>query len=121
MNYWRINNGKYTVTEFIKSDMSYAGPLRVKMRLKTPKDAKEQEVYLGDIPLMTETGTFIINGAERVIVSQLLRSPGVVYDDEVHTTGRRIYSAKIMPYRGEWIEFEHPGHTAVTFVISTMI
>jgi DNA-directed RNA polymerase subunit beta len=98
--------------------VTYAVPLRVRVRLiiydressqKTIKDIKEQEVYMGEIPLMTENGTFIINGTERVIVSQLHRSPGVFFDHDkgkTHSSGKLLYSARIIPYRGSWLDFE---------------
>ena len=98
--------------------VTYAVPLRVKVRLiiydkessnKTIKDIKEQEVYMGEIPLMTENGTFVINGTERVIVSQLHRSPGVFFDHDkgkTHSSGKLLYSARIIPYRGSWLDFE---------------
>ncbi|KAG1448940.1 hypothetical protein G6F57_016731 [Rhizopus arrhizus] len=98
--------------------MSYGAPLRVTVRLviydresstKAIKYVKEQEVYLGEIPLMTENGTFIVNGTERVIVSQLHRSPGVFFDHDrgkTHSSGKLLYSARIIPYRGSWLDFE---------------
>ncbi|MBI4974849.1 MAG: DNA-directed RNA polymerase subunit beta [Candidatus Omnitrophica bacterium] len=86
--------------------MTYGGALRVMLRLKSKRETKEQEVYLGDLPLITETGTFIINGDERVVVSQLHRSPGISFESEMHPTGKKIYSARIIPYRGAWVEFE---------------
>jgi len=101
-----IGKPKYIIPECKKRGMSYAGPLRVMMRLKSKKETKEQEVYLGDIPLMTETGTFIVNGDERVVVSQLHRSPGISFEAEPHPSGKNIYSARIIPYRGAWVEFE---------------
>ena len=94
--------------------MTYAAPLKVTMRLisrqgegdqKEVKDIIEQDVYLGEMPLITKWGTFIINGSERVIVSQLHRSPGVFFDDEIHPNGKRLFSARIIPYRGSWLEF----------------
>ncbi len=108
---------KYTVTECIDRGMTYAAPLKVKLQLiireENPetrqieiKDIKEQDTYMGEIPLMTEHGTFIINGAERVIVSQLHRSPGVSFSSSIHPNGKTTYSARIIPYRGAWIEFE---------------
>lgn len=108
---------KYTPEECIERGMTYGAPLRVKLQLILRerneetgeieiKDIKEQEVYLGEIPLMTDKGTFIINGAERVIVSQLHRSPGVSFSQSTHPTGKTIYSARIIPYRGAWLEFE---------------
>lgn len=109
---------KYDVVECQERGMNYAAPLKVKVRLvvrekdketgsKRVVDVKEQEVYLGELPLMTERGTFIINGAERVIVSQLHRAPGAIFEEETHPSGRKLYSAKIIPYRGAWIEFEY--------------
>src|SRR5690606_20589130 len=98
--------------------LSYGAPLRVTVRLviydresstKAIKYVKEQEVYLGEIPLMTEHGTFIVNGTERVIVSQLHRSPGVFFDHDrgkTHSSGKLLYSARIIPYRGSWLDFE---------------
>ena len=89
-------------------DVTYAAPLRVKVRLinKETGEVKEQEVFMGDFPLMTEKGTFIINGAERVIVSQLVRSPGVYYSESIDPSGVHIYGATIIPNRGAWLEFE---------------
>ncbi|MBI5124056.1 MAG: DNA-directed RNA polymerase subunit beta, partial [Candidatus Omnitrophica bacterium] len=101
-----IGKPKYSISECQKRGMSYATPLRIMMRLKSKAGTKEQEVYLGEIPLMTETGTFIINGDERVVVSQLHRSPGISFEQETHSTGKKIFSARIIPYRGAWVEFE---------------
>ena len=103
---YHIGKPKYGILECKKRGMTYAGALKVMMRLKSKKETKEQEVYLGDIPLMTETGTFIINGDERVVVSQLHRSPGISFEQEAHPSGKNICSARIIPYRGAWIEFE---------------
>ncbi|MDO8525645.1 MAG: DNA-directed RNA polymerase subunit beta [Candidatus Omnitrophota bacterium] len=103
---YAIGKPKYNISECKKRGVSYAGSLRVMMRLKSKKETKEQEVYLGDIPLMTETGTFIVNGDERVVVSQLHRSPGISFESEPHPSGKSIYSARIIPYRGAWVEFE---------------
>ena len=98
--------------------ISYAAPLRVKVRLiiydressnKAVKDVKEQEVYMGEMPLMTSNGTFVINGTERVVVSQLHRSPGVFFDHDkgkTHSSGKLLYSARVIPYRGSWLDFE---------------
>ncbi|MDD5440100.1 MAG: DNA-directed RNA polymerase subunit beta, partial [Candidatus Omnitrophica bacterium] len=102
---YSVGKAKYDVFECQKRDISYAGSLRVKMRLKTPQDVKEQEVYLGDIPFMTDTGTFIINGDERVVVSQLHRSPGISFEETIHPSGKKLFSARIIPNRGAWIEF----------------
>lgn len=104
--YYTVGKPKYDRVECQKRAVTYAVPLKIKVRLKTQKDTKEQEVYLGDLPLMTENGTFIINGDERVIVSQLHRSPGVSFEETLHPTGKRIYSGRIIPTRGAWMEFE---------------
>ena len=108
----------FDVTECALRGATYAVPLRVKVRLiiydkesssKAIKDIKEQEVYMGEIPLMTENGTFVINGTERVIVSQLHRSPGVFFEHDkgkTHSSGKLLYSARIIPYRGSWLDFE---------------
>ena len=99
---------KYTVAECKERDTTYADPLRVTVRLlnKETGEIKESEVYMGDFPLMTETGTFVINGAERVIVSQLVRSPGVYYDSTIDKTGKYLYTSTIIPNRGAWLEYE---------------
>ncbi len=111
---------KFDEEECQQRDITYAAPLKVKMRLvvfdmddasgaKSVKDIKEQEVYMGDIPLMTEKGTFIVNGTERVIVSQMHRSPGVFFDHDggkKHSSGKVLHSARIIPYRGSWMDFE---------------
>ncbi len=103
---YSLGKPKYSIPECQKRGMTYAAPLKVKLRLVRKGLAKEQEVYIGELPLMTETGTFIINGAERVIVSQLHRSPGISCEESIHTSGKKIYSVKIIPYRGAWLEFE---------------
>ncbi|MCC7516361.1 MAG: DNA-directed RNA polymerase subunit beta, partial [Pseudomonadales bacterium] len=108
----------FDVSESKLRGVTYAAPLRVKVRLviydressnKAIKDIKEQEVYMGEIPLMTEYGTFIINGTERVVVSQLHRSPGVFFDHDkgkTHSSGKLLYNARVIPYRGSWLDFE---------------
>lgn len=103
-----FGESKYTLDECKKRDGTYAAPVRVKVKLrnKAKGEVKEQEVFLGDFPLMTDTGTFIINGAERVIVSQLVRSPGAYYDKTIDQTGRTVFSAQVIPNRGAWIELE---------------
>jgi len=105
---YNLGEPKYTVEECKHRDATYNVPLKVKVRLinKETGEVKEQEVFMGDFPLMTENGTFIINGAERVIVSQLVRSPGVYFGKEVDNNGRPIYTASIIPNRGAWLEFE---------------
>ncbi|MBQ3066074.1 MAG: DNA-directed RNA polymerase subunit beta [Clostridia bacterium] len=99
---------KYPVEECKERDVNYAVPLRVTVRLtnRQTEEVKEQEVFMGDFPLMTENGTFIINGAERVIVSQIVRSPGVYFDTALDKSGKRIFTAQIIPYRGAWLEYE---------------
>ncbi|RMH20458.1 MAG: DNA-directed RNA polymerase subunit beta [Gemmatimonadetes bacterium] len=111
-----LGEPKYSVEECIERDMTYAAPLKAKLRLivweeaeegeeRRPRDIIEKEVYLGDLPLLTELGTFIINGAERVVVSQLHRSPGVVFEESIHPNGSKLHSARIIPFRGSWVEF----------------
>lgn len=99
---------KYDMEECKERDATYAAPLKVKVRLQNldTGELKEQEVFMGDLPRMTPQGTFIINGAERVIVSQLVRSPGVYYDYEVDKNGRKLFSSSIIPNRGAWLEYE---------------
>jgi DNA-directed RNA polymerase subunit beta len=128
-----LGEPKYSVEECIERDMTYAAPLKATLRLivweqpeedeeerkkrrkrkkkepppkdRRPVDIIEKEVYLGDLPLLTELGTFIVNGAERVVVSQLHRSPGVVFEESIHPNGTKLYSARIIPFRGSWVEF----------------
>ena len=99
---------KYSVEECKDRDATYAAPLRIKVRLlnKESGEIKEQEVFMGDFPLMTEQGTFVINGAERVIVSQLVRSPGVYYNREIDTAGKELFGCTVIPNRGAWLELE---------------
>lgn len=113
-----LANRVFDVQECQIRGVTYSAPLRVKLRLViyereapegTVKDIKEQEVYMGEIPLMTDNGTFVINGTERVIVSQLHRSPGVFFDSDkgkTHSSGKVLYNARIIPYRGSWLDFE---------------
>ena len=103
-----LGKPKYDIDECKERDVTYAAPLRVNVRLvnNDTGEVKEQEVFMGDFPLMTETGTFIINGAERVIVSQLVRSPGAYYSENIDPTGKRLYNTTVIPNRGAWIEFE---------------
>ena len=115
---YRLGEPAFDVKECTLRSITYAAPLRVKVRLiiydkessnKTVKDVKEQEVYMGEIPLMTENGTFVINGTERVVVSQLHRSPGVFFDHDkgkTHSSGKLLYNARVIPYRGSWLDFE---------------
>ncbi len=99
---------KYPVEECKERDVNYAAPLRVNVRLtnKQTGEVKETEIYMGDFPLMTDNGTFVINGAERVIVSQIVRSPGMYYASDIDKSGRKTYSAQVIPYRGAWLEYE---------------
>ena len=101
-------NPKYSVEECKERDAKYAAPLRVSVRLINTEtgEIKEQEIFMGDFPLMTEQGTFIINGAERVIVSQLVRSPGIYYGFDRDKTGKPLYTSTVIPYRGAWLEYE---------------
>ena len=118
---YELGAPEFDVTECKLRGMSYTAPLRVKVRLiiydkespaknKRVKEVKEQDVYMGDLPLMTDTGTFIVNGTERVIVNQMHRSPGVFYDHDkgkTHSSGKLLYSARVIPYRGSWLDFEY--------------
>jgi DNA-directed RNA polymerase subunit beta len=121
---YSLGEPKYTVEECIERDMTYSAPLKSTLRLvvwevseedgeRRPQDIIEKEVYLGDLPLLTELGTFIINGAERVIVSQLHRSPGVVFEETIHPNGSRLFSARIIPFRGSWVEFTIDIHDVI--------
>jgi DNA-directed RNA polymerase subunit beta len=103
---YSLGRPKYTEEESRVRAMSYACPLKARIRLTTKKEVREQEVYICDLPLMTDTGTFIINGDERVVVTQLHRSPGITFEETVHPNGKHIYSARIIPTRGSWVEFE---------------
>ena len=124
---YRLGEPVFDVKECQLRGLTYAAPLRVKVRLivydkeatgakKPVKDVREQEVYLGELPLMTDNGTFVINGTERVIVSQLHRSPGVFYDHDrgkSHSSGKLLFSARIIPYRGSWLDFEFDAKDCV--------
>ena len=110
-----MENVKYSVEECRERDTNYAAPLKVKVRLRNNEtgEVKEQEVFMGDFPLMTDQGTFIINGAERVIVSQLVRSPGVYYSYTVDKTGKKLYAATVIPNRGAWLEYETDSNNII--------
>src|SRR5881398_1326054 len=120
---YSLGEPKYTVEECIERDMTYSAPLKATLQLivfettesgvKRPKNIIEKEVYLGELPLLTPLGTFVINGAERVIVSQLHRSPGVVFEESTHPNGQRLISARIIPFRGSWVEFTVDIHDVV--------
>ena len=118
--YYELEDPKYDVEECIQRGMTYAAPLKVVLRLivwdidedtgaKSIRDIKEQPVYMGDMPLMTDNGTFVVNGTERVIVSQMHRSPGVFFDHDkgkTHASGKYLFAARVIPYRGSWLDFE---------------
>ncbi|MBZ2175226.1 DNA-directed RNA polymerase subunit beta [Schnuerera sp. xch1] len=106
---------KYNEDEARERDANFSAPLKVKVRLinKETGEVKEQEVFMGDFPLMTEKGTFIINGAERVVVSQLVRSPGVYYAEEIDKVGKKLYSSTVIPNRGAWLEYETDSNNVV--------
>ena len=107
-DYYMEEETKYTLEEAKERDSTYSTRLHVKVRLinRETGEIKEQEIYLGDFPLMTDSGTFVINGAERVVVSQLVRSPGCYYESDYDKTGKKLYKATVMPIRGAWIEYE---------------
>ena len=112
---YTFDKPKYTIEEARIHDATYAKQLRVMMRLvnRDSGEIKEQEVYIGDIPTMTDKGTFIVNGAERVIVSQIVRSPGIYYKKEVSPTGKRLYNATLIPNRGAWLKIETDSNDLV--------
>src|ERR1700689_2535513 len=126
---YNLEKPKYDVDECRARGMTFAAPIKVVIRLvvwdvneetgvQSIRDVKEQEVYFGEIPLMTDSGTFIINGTERVIVSQLHRSPGVFFDHDkgkTHSSGKLLYSARVIPYRGSWLDFEF-DHKDIIYV-----
>src|SRR5438874_1340582 len=120
-----LGEAKYSVEECIERDMTYSVPLKATLQLvvmeevgevtktKRPKNIIEKEVYLGELPILTPLGTFVINGAERVIVSQLHRSPGVAIEESIHPNGQRLFSARIIPFRGSWVEFTIDIHDVI--------
>lgn len=111
-----LGEPKYAVEECKERDVTYSAPLKVSVRLfsKETGEIKESEVFMGDFPLMTENGTFIINGAERVIVSQLVRSPGVYYNESIDTSGKKLYNATVIPNRGAWLELETDANDIIS-------
>src|SRR5271156_3999900 len=125
--YYELEEPKYDVDECIQRGMTYAAPLKVILRLivwdldedtgaKSIRDIKEQPVYMGDMPLMTDNGTFVVNGTERVIVSQMHRSPGVFFDHDrgkTHSSGKYLFTARVIPYRGSWLDFEFDAKDVV--------
>ena len=124
---YELEEPKYDVEECQQRDMTYSAPLKVTLRLivfdidedtgaKSVKDIKEQDVFMGDMPLMTPNGTFIVNGTERVIVSQMHRSPGVFFDHDkgkTHSSGKLLFACRIIPYRGSWLDFEFDAKDVV--------
>ena len=126
---YQLGMPPFDVKECRQRGLTYASPLRARVRLTimdkeaskpTVKEVKEQEVYMGEIPLMTHTGSFVINGTERVIVSQLHRSPGVFFEHDrgkTHSSGKLLFSARIIPYRGSWLDFEFDAKDYVYFRI----
>ncbi|HEX5437355.1 MAG TPA: DNA-directed RNA polymerase subunit beta [Gemmatimonadaceae bacterium] len=119
---YSLGEPKYAVEECIERDMTYSAPLKATLQLvvneevngqKRPRNIIEKEVYLGELPLLTPLGTFVINGAERVIVSQIHRSPGVVFEEATHPNGQRLISARIIPFRGSWVEFTVDIHDVI--------
>ena len=119
---YALGEPKYSVEECIERDMTYATPLKATLLLNVFEEVEgqrrlknqiEREVYLGELPIMTPLGTFVINGAERVVVSQLHRSPGVVFEEEIHPNGQLLYSARIIPFRGSWVEFTIDIHDVI--------
>src|SRR5210317_1959195 len=124
---YELERPKYDVEECQQRDMTYAAPLKVTLRLivfdvdedtgaKSVKDIKEQDVFMGDMPLMTPNGTFVVNGTERVIVSQMHRSPGVFFDHDKgksHSSGKLLFACRIIPYRGSWLDFEFDAKDVV--------
>jgi DNA-directed RNA polymerase subunit beta len=116
VDYYLDDNPKYSVEECKERDVTYSKPLKVRVRLinRETGEVKEQEVFMGDFPIMTDQGTFVINGAERVIVSQLVRSPGIYYAEEIDKTGKKLFSATVIPNRGAWLEYETDSNDVVS-------
>ncbi|WIW70105.1 DNA-directed RNA polymerase subunit beta [Anaerosinus gibii] len=113
---FNLGEAKYDVDECKERDVTHSAPLRVNVRLinRETGEIKEQEVFMGDFPLMTDTGTFIINGAERVIVSQLVRSPGAYYGETIDASGKKLYNATVIPNRGAWLELETDANDVIS-------
>ena len=108
LDYTMEDKPKYTIEECKERDATYAKPIKVRVRLRNTEtdEIKEQEIFMGDFPVMTNGGTFVINGAERVIISQIVRSPGMYYGHEVDKAEQHTYTATVIPYRGAWLEYE---------------
>jgi DNA-directed RNA polymerase beta subunit len=114
---YSLGKPKYDLAECKKRAITYAAPLRIKFRFITVTQTLEQDAYFGEIPLMTPTGSFIINGDERVIVNQLQRSPGVSFEEELHPSGKRIFYGRLIPYRGAWLEFKYDLSEVILAVV----
>jgi len=114
---YSLGRPKYTMEECQRRSLTYAAPLRLRLRLVGEDEVREQEVYFGDIPLITPYASFIINGDERVVVSQLQRSPGVYFEEDLHSTGKKIYFARIIPYRGSWLEFRYDINETLSAIV----
>nr|NIS43561.1 DNA-directed RNA polymerase subunit beta [Desulfuromonadales bacterium] len=107
---YQIGEAKQTWLEALREGVTYSAPLHVTFRLKDAAGTRDESVYMGEIPLMTSSGSFVINGAERVIVSQLHRSPGISFEQAVHTSGKLLYGFRIIPDRGTWLEMQFDQH-----------
>ena len=115
LDYSMDEKPKYTIEECKERDATYAKPIKVRVRLRNTEteEIKEQEIFMGDFPIMTNGGTFVINGAERVIVSQIVRSPGMYYGHEVDKADQHTYTATVIPYRGAWLEYETDSNNII--------
>ncbi|HEC69102.1 MAG TPA: DNA-directed RNA polymerase subunit beta [Candidatus Omnitrophica bacterium] len=114
---YNLGRPKYTMEECKRRSLTYGAPLRLRLRLVGEEEVREQEIYFGDIPLITPVASFIINGDERVVVSQLQRSPGVYFEEESHPSGKKLYFARIIPYRGSWLEFRYDINETLSAII----
>jgi DNA-directed RNA polymerase subunit beta len=114
---YSLGRPKYTIDECRRRSLSYACPMRVRLRLVGEEEVKEQELYFGDIPLITPDSSFIINGDERVVVSQLQRSPGVYFEEELHPSGKKMFFARVIPYRGSWLEFRYDINDTISAIV----
>ncbi len=116
---YTLGEPKYSIEECRDRDATYEAPLKVQVQLVNTStgELKESEVYLGDLPIMTDTGTFVINGAERAVVSQLARSPGVYYKDTIDYSGRILYSAQVIPSEGAWLDFDTDANEVISVKI----
>src|ERR687885_2436119 len=110
-----LDKEKYSIEECRDRDMTYERPIKARVVLRTPSgDMQETEVYLGDLPIMTERGTFVVNGVDRVVVSQLARSPGVYFNDSIDFSGRILYNATLIPAEGAWLEMETDANDVIS-------